>query len=145
MGNFDEHTWGTSASAINEMNAREQFHTDHTHETVFLAAVDHELDRQLHSRAQQIAADPTDYHLHILGPVPTDPDHHATWMRGATILERHHLGLDRVPGWKDGTSVTGGYRERAEAMARLEVVAIPRRREPIGRTIEPHVGLDLFG
>ncbi len=131
--------------AHNEMNAREQFQTDHAHDVTLLAAVDHELDRQLQTRARQIVADPTDYHLHILGPVPTDPNHQATWMRGATILERHHHGLDRAPGWQDRTPLTGGPKERAEALARLEVVAIPREREPVGRTIEPHLGLDLFG
>jgi hypothetical protein len=33
----------------------------------------------------------------------------------------------------------------AETMARLEVVAIPRDREPVQRTIEQDLGLDLFG
>jgi hypothetical protein len=124
--------------ARNKMSAREQFQTDHTHDDAHLAAVDHELNRQLQTRAEQIAADPTKYHLRILGPVPTDPDHQATWMRGATILERHHLGLDRVPGWQD-TSLTGGPRERAEAMARLELLTIPRQPDPGA------LGVDLFG
>jgi Ti-type conjugative transfer relaxase TraA len=127
------------------MREREQFQFDHTHDADFLDALDNELERQLQSRAWRIAADPTDYHLHVLGAVPHDPDHLATWMRGATILDRHTLGLDRVRGWQDRTSLLGGPRERAEAMARLEVLTIPRRREPVARTLEPDLGLDLFG
>jgi hypothetical protein len=127
------------------MSEREKFQTDHAHDTDFLNAVDHELDRQLRSRARHIAASPTDYHLHILGPVPDDPDHIATWLRGATVLDRHHLGLDRLPDREDRTSLLGGPRERAEAMARLEVLTIPRRPEPVARTLEPDLGLDLFG
>ena len=80
------------------MRERAQFQADHAPDADFLGAVDVELERQLRSRARRIAADPTDYHLHILGPVPDDHDHLATWMRGATILDRHHLGLDRAPG-----------------------------------------------
>ena len=127
------------------MHEREQFQTDHAHDTGFLEAVDHELDRQLRSRARQIAANPTDYHLHILGPVPTDPEHPATWLRGATILDRHYLGLDRDPAQRDRSSLLGGPREKAEMMARLEVMAIPRQVEPVQRTIEHDLGLDLFG
>jgi hypothetical protein len=133
------------ADAHAGMSEREQFQTDHAHDTGFLDAVDHDLDRQLRSRARQIAANPTDYHLHILGPVPTDPEHRATWLRGATILDRHYLGLDRDPAQRDRSSLLGGPREMAETMARLEVVAIPRDREPVQRTIEQDLGLDLFG
>jgi hypothetical protein len=125
--------------------AREQFQSDHSHDSGFLDAVDHELERQLQSRAWRIAADPTDYHLHVLGPVPDEPDHLATWMRAATILDRQHLGLERVPGWQDRTSLLGGSRERAEALARLEVLTIPRRPEPVARSLGPDPGLDLFG
>lgn len=118
---------------------------DHAHDTGFLDALDNELDRQLQSRAWRIAADPTDYHLHVLGPTPADPDHLATWRRAATILDRHNLGLDRSPPWQERSSLLGGQRERAETMARLEVMAIPREPEPISRTIERDLGLDLFG
>jgi Ti-type conjugative transfer relaxase TraA len=127
------------------MGEREQFQTDHAHEVGFLDAVDDELDRQLRSRAWRTAAAPSDYHLHILGPVPTDPEHQATWLRGATILERHFLGLDRDPTQRERSSLLGGPREMAETMARLEVMAIPREREPLQRTIEQDLGLDLFG
>ena len=126
------------------MSEREQFQTDHSHEAGFLDAVDYELDRQLRSRAWQVAADPTDYHLHVLGPVPTDPEHQATWLRGATILDRHYLGIDRDPAQRDRSSLLGGPRELAEAMARLESLTIPREREPVSRTLEPDLGLDLF-
>lgn len=107
--------------------------------------MEHELDRQLRSRARQIAANPTDYHLRILGPVPTDPEHQATWLHGATILDRHYLGLDRNPAQRERSSLLGGPREKAEMMARLEAMAIPREREPVQRTIEQDLGLDLFG
>jgi Ti-type conjugative transfer relaxase TraA len=127
------------------MVARERFQTDHAHDAGLLDAVEHELDRQLHSRVRRIAADPTDYHLHILGPVPTDPHHQATWLRGATILERHHLGLDQDPAQRDHSSLLGGPRETAETTARLEVMSIPREREPVQRTIEQDIGLDLLG
>ena len=125
------------------MSEREQFQTDHAHDAGFLDAVDHELDRQLRSRARQIAADPTDYHLHILGSVPTDPEHQVTWLRGATILDRHFLGLDRDPAQRDRTSLLGGPREMAETMARLEVMSIPRAVEPVQRTVDLNVGLGL--
>ena len=131
--------------ARNGMREREQFQTDHAHDAGFLDALDNELDRQLRSRAWQIAADPTDYHLHILGPVPADPDHLATWMRGATVLDRHHLGVDRDTPRQERSSLLGGHRERAETMARLEVMAIPREPEPISRTSQRDLGLDLFG
>ena len=128
--------------ARNEMNAREQFHTDHAHDTDYLAAVDHELDRQLRSRAQQVAADPTDYHLHILGPVPTDPDHHSTWMRGATILERHDIGLD--PGPTNPPHVgLATLRDVAETRARLEAMTIPGAARPAGQTVQPNHGIEL--
>ena len=53
------------------MSEREQFQTDHSHEAGFLDAVDYELDRQLRSRAWQVAADPTDDVCahEIFGPV----------------------------------------------------------------------------
>ena len=92
------------------MGEREQFQTDHAHEARFLDAVDDELDRQLRSRAWRTAADPTDYHLHILGPVPSDSGHQAIWLRGATILDRHYLGIDRDPVQRERSSLLGGPR-----------------------------------
>lgn len=127
------------------MHEREQFQTGHAYEAGFLDAVDDELDRQLRSRAWQIAANPSDYHLHILGPVPTDPEHQATWVRGATILDRRYLDLDRDASQRDRSSLLGSRTEMAETMARLEVMDIPRVREPVQRTIEQDLGLDLFG
>lgn len=127
------------------MRERERFQADHAPDADFLEAVDVELERQIQGRAWLVAADPTDYHLHVLGAVPQDPDHLATWMRGATILDRHNLGLDRVQGWQDRSSLLGGPRERAETMARLEVMAIPREREPVARTLDHDLGLDRFG
>ena len=115
-----------------------------THEADFLEAVDRELDRQLRSRARQVAANPSDYHLHIPGPIPGDPEHQATWLGGATILDRHYLGLDQDRPARR-SSLLGDPREKAEMMARLEVMAIPREREPVQRTIEHDLGLDLFG
>ena len=107
-----------------------------------LAAVDHELDRQLQTRARQIVADPTDYHLHILGPVPTDPDHQATWMRGATILERHDIGLD--PGPTNPPHVgLATLRDVAETRARLEAMAIPGAARPAGQAVQPNHGIEL--
>lgn len=112
------------------MREREQFQANHAHDAGLLDAVEHELDRQLRSRARQIAAAPTDHHLHILGPVPTDPEHQATWLRGAIILDRHYLGLDRNPAQRERSSLLGGPREMAEMMAGLEVMAIPQRSSP---------------
>ncbi len=100
--------------AHGEMSAREVFQADHAHDAGFLDAVDHELDRQIPSRVRQIAANPSDYHLHILGPVPTHPDHQAVWLRGAAILERHFLGLDQDPTQRDRSFLLGGPREMAE-------------------------------
>ena len=77
--------------------------------------------------------------------MPTDPEHQATWLRGAAILDRHYLGLDRDPAQPDRSSLLGGPREMAETMARLEVMAIPGEREPVQRRVEHDLGLDLFG
>lgn len=68
-----------------------------------------------------------------------------TWLRGATILDRHDLGLERDPALRDRSSLLGGPRVKAEIMARLEVMAIPREREHVQPTIEHDLGLDLFG
>ena len=106
------------------MNAREQFQTDHAHDADRLDVVEHELDRHLQTRVRHIAENPTDYHLRILGPVPTDPDHRPTWLRGAAHLERHNLGLDHDPTRPD-TSTPRSRRDRAEALARHEVVDHP--------------------
>jgi conjugative relaxase-like TrwC/TraI family protein len=131
------------ADAHCAMREREEFQTDHAHDTGFLNAIDHELAQQLHSRVRQIAADPTDYHLHILGPVPAYPDHQATWLRGATILERHRLGLDRDSGRCERSSLLGGPREMAETKARLETMTIPQEQESVARSPEPELGLDV--
>jgi len=95
------------------------------------------------NRARQVAADPTDYHLHILGPVPADADHQAVWLRGATILERHLLGMDRDPTRPERSSLLGSPRENAEMLARLEVMAIPPG-EPVAHSVDTDLGLDLF-
>ncbi len=52
---------------------------------------------------------------------------------------------DRVPAGQVHTSLPGSARERAEALARLEVVTIQREREPVARALEHDPGLDLFG
>ena len=52
---------------------------------------------------------------------------------------------DRVPAGQVHTSLPGSARERAEALARLEVVTIQREREPVARALEDDLGLDLFG
>ena len=124
---------------------RDQFQAIHAQDVALLAAVDNEIEDHLDRDAEHLAHDPSDYHLHVLGPVPDDPEHRATWIRGASVLERHDLGLDRVPAGQDHTSLPGSARERAEALARLEVVTIPREREPVARTIEDDPGRDLFG
>lgn len=126
------------------MSAREQFQIEHSHDSGFLDAVEHELDTQMRSRARRIAADPSEYHIHILGPVPSDPQQQVAWLRGATILESHYVGLDRDPTRPQRSSLLGGSRENAETLARLEVMSIPREREPVSRTIETDLGLDLF-
>ncbi len=126
-----------------EMNAREQFQTDHSGDARLLEVVEHELDRHLHNRVQNACENPTDYHLRILGPVPTDPAQLSTWLRGAAHLERHNLGLDYDPTRTDlATPRSRG--DLAEALARHEVVTIPREREPVQQAIERDHGLDLF-
>ena len=126
------------------MRERGQFQADHAHEAALLEAVNAELDDRLHARALQVAENPSAYHLHILGPVPDQPDHLATWIRGATILDRHYLGLDREPAQRERSPLLGGRREKAEMMARLEVMAIPPEVEPVQSTIEQDLGLDLI-
>jgi conjugative relaxase-like TrwC/TraI family protein len=126
-----------------EMSAREQFQIDHPHDTTQLEVVDNELARHLDNRVHQAGENPSTYHLQILGPVPTDPAQRSTWLRGAAHLERHNLGLDLDP-TEPGTSTPRSRGERAEALARHEVVTIQRLREPVQRTIEPDHGLDLF-
>ncbi len=130
--------------AHQEMALHDQFSVDHAPEAAFLDAVDHELERQMRKRARQIAADPTDYHSHVLGPVPVDSGHQAVWLRGATILERHFLGIDRDPTRPARSSVLGSPRENAEMHARLEVMAVRADREPVGRSVDTDLGLDQF-
>lgn len=125
------------------MAARESFQTGHGHLAPILDAIEHELERHLAERAQHAVREPVAYQLQILGPVPTDPDHVATWKRGATILDRHHLGLTPDPDRPDNTPRRHG-KDRAEALARIEVRTIPRQREPVTRTVERGRGLDLF-
>jgi conjugative relaxase-like TrwC/TraI family protein len=126
------------------MAVHAQFSVDHASDAAFLDAVDHELDRQVRTRATQLAAEPTDYHLHILGPVPADAEQQAVWLRGATILERHFLGMDRDPTRPAESSVLGSPRESAEMRARLEVMAIRADRGGLARSVGTELGLDLF-
>jgi len=130
--------------ARSEMAAREQFRAEHAPDTTFLHTIDDEIDGRIAFRAMRAAENPSTYNLHILGPVPENPQHVATWMRGATILDRYHLGLDRTLGTPDRASPIGRSTERAEVMARLEVLAIPRRREAVEPTRGADLGLDLF-
>ena len=125
------------------MSARGQFQADHGHDAGRLDAVDSELSRQLDVRARQIAGDPSEYHLRILGQVPAEPEHLTIWLRGAAVLERHRLGLDHDPSRSDSSSLFTP-RDRAEMLARLEVMAIPRRGPELERTIEPDHGIGLF-
>ncbi len=126
------------------MTAREVFQADHAHDAGFLDAVDHELDRQITDRVGQIAANPSDYHLHILGPVPTNPDHQAIWLGAAATLERHFLGLDHDPTQPARWSLLSPQ-GKAEMQARVQVMAIPQDHEPPGRGIDHEVVRDLLG
>jgi hypothetical protein len=126
------------------MTAHEQFKVDHAPDATRLNVVEHELEQHLVRRAQIAVEQPSAYQLQILGPVPADQHYVATWMSAAVTLDRHHLGLDPDPTHLDVTPDRYG-RQRAETLARLEVVAIPREREPITRTLERGLGLDLFG
>jgi len=130
--------------AHQEMAVHDQFSVEHASDTAFLDAVDHELDRQVRSRAAHMAVDPTDYHLRILGSVPADPERQAVWLRGATILERHFLGMDRDATRPEQSSALGSLRENAETRARLEVMAIPAGPEGPTRSVDTDLGLDLF-
>jgi len=131
--------------AHNARREREQFLADHAHDAALLDAVDGELARHLRNRALAAAANPTDYHLSVLGPVPDDPEHLNAWLRGATTLDRHHLGLDRDPAHPDRPSLLGNRREHAETMARLDVISIPPGGEPVARSLEHDLGLDPSG
>jgi conjugative relaxase-like TrwC/TraI family protein len=124
------------------MSARGQFQADHGHDARRLDAVDRELSRQLDVRVRQIVGDPSEYHLRILGQVPAEPEHLTVWLRGAGILERHRLGLDHDPSRSDSSSLFTP-RDRAETLARLEVMVISRRGPEVERTIEPDLSLDL--
>ncbi len=119
---------------------RTPFQIKHVPDSGRLDAVQSEIDRHIAHRVERHLVDPSDYHLGILGAVPTDSDHQAIWTRGAAILEAHHLGADT-----DRSTLLGSRREAAEMRARLEVVAIPRHREPPGLGLGPDLGLDLFG
>lgn len=97
----------------------------------------------LQSRAWRTAAKPTDYLLHILGPVSDDPDHLAAWMRGASILERHRVDLDRPA----SAVAVLPLRQSARACrgdGPLEVLTIPRQPKAVARTLEHDLGLHLF-
>jgi conjugative relaxase-like TrwC/TraI family protein len=131
-------------NARRDVASRKQFQNDHAPDAARLDTIEQQLDHHLQIAARQIAQRPTSYHLHILGNVPEDPDHRAKWLRGAVHLERHRLGLDDHQAHPD-LSTPRSRTSRAEALARLEVVAIPRNREPVQRAIEPDRGLDLFG
>jgi hypothetical protein len=120
--------------------AREQFQTHHAPDAELLAAVDHEIERHVEHRVRQIADRPTDYHLYILGSLRSDPGDLATWMRGAAILERHQLGLDREIGSAVSDEL-GGPREMAEMRARLEVITISDDHGLTGRILERDLGL----
>jgi hypothetical protein len=76
------------------MTERELFEVDHAHEAMFLDAVDDEVSQLMTRRAGAVAANPTDYHLHILGLVPTDPEHRAAWLRGAPFSSATASVLD---------------------------------------------------
>lgn len=130
-------------NARRDAASRKQFQNDHAPDTARLDTIEQQLDHHLQIAARQIAQRPTSYHLHILGNVPEDPDHRATWLRGAAHLERHRLGLDDH-GHPD-LSTPRSRTSRAEALARLEVLAIPRNPEPVQRALESDHGLDLFG
>jgi hypothetical protein len=126
------------------MTAHETFRIDHAHDATRLNVVDYVLEHHLVGRAQLAVEQPSDYQLQILGPVPTDRHDAATWMSAAVTLDRHHLGLN--PGPARAELTPGRYgRERAETLARLEVAAIHREREPITRTLDRSLGRDLFG
>ena len=121
----------------------EQFQSEHAPDADRLDTVERQLDQHLQTRVHQIAENLTDYHLQILGDVPTDAQHRVHWMRGVVHLERHHLGIDHDRATPT-TSTTNTPRERAETLARLEVVAIPRQSEPLHRSVEPDRRPDLF-
>jgi conjugative relaxase-like TrwC/TraI family protein len=129
-------------NARRDVVSREQFQIEHAPDADLLDTIDRQLDQHLQTRVRKIAEHPTDYHRQILGNVPTDPEHRTKWMRGAAHLERHHLDLDQNPTRPD-TPTLRARKDRAEALARHEVAAIPRDREPVQRSIDPDLGLGL--
>ncbi len=131
-------------TAEQSMQERDQFHAEHALDRARLDAVQSELERHMARRVERRLADPSDYHLSILGEVPAAPDHQAIWKRGAAILESDDLGVDHDPTAPERTSMLGTRHEAVEVRARLEVAAIPREHEPVYRSVEQDVGLDLF-
>jgi hypothetical protein len=131
------------SDAQDTVTARERLQTDHAGDSTLLEAVEHELTRQISDRVNSVMANPSDYHLHVLGPVPTDPEHQGTWKRGAAILEADDLGVDIDAAGPRGSSLLGSRQEAAEMRARLEVIAIPSERE--SRGVDRNLGQDLFG
>jgi hypothetical protein len=129
--------------AQDTMTARERFQAAHAGDSAFLEALEHELGRQISDRVNVVMADPSDYHRRVLGPVPTDPEHQATWKRGASILVAAHLGVDIDPTDPRLSSLLGPRRDAAQMRARLEVMTIPREREPVGRGVDQDLGLSL--
>lgn len=107
---------GTSAE-------RDQFQLDHVGDASLLAAVERHVDDAVAQRVEDIASDPSDEHLRILGAVPIDPKRRARWLRAATAIERHRLGLEEQPAWADRASLVGTPTERAEAIARVQLIA----------------------
>lgn len=111
--------------------AHHQFQIEHVADAALLDAVTHEIENYLELTVEDLAQNPSDYYLHILGPVPDSSDDRVTWKRGATILERHHLGLDRPQ-----MSALAKSLEHVELIARLETLAIPRQVEDTSRVLE---------
>ena len=129
-------------TARQEAAARSAFQSEHRLDIDRLAVSENRLDHHAQDLSRQAMEHPTPYHDHILGPVPIQPEHRSAWLRGALILERHHLGLDHDP-LGDRPSLLGNATDRAETRARLQILAVPREAGPLHRGVERDPGLDL--
>jgi len=132
--------WDATAA----MTRRDTFLADHEADRQRLDHIAAALDHQIAGRVEQRLAEPTNYHLRILGPVPRDPTARAAWERGAHLLESHHLGADHDPTHPPRPSVLGSPTEAIEMRARLELVAQPGiHRAPVSRQVDVDIGLGL--
>jgi conjugative relaxase-like TrwC/TraI family protein len=126
------------------VSARSRFQNDHTPDSALLTAVEHEIDRHIARRVEAWTSAPSDHHLAVLGPLRSDPAGRAAWIRGAAILEAHHLGADDDPSNPRRQTLLGTAKDLARMRAQLEILGVPQVTDTLGRQVERDLGRDLF-